>query len=242
MHKVEPDVIEALVRGMSAACAEAGIALVGGETAEMPAVYARGDLDVVGFVTGVVDRSRLLTGAEMVVEVEELDGTLEEGQFGIGQDIAPRAPLPQGLDLEPFLDAVRGRRVTGQVHAGHLSDLEPIPPQVLEIAECLVKAAQGGFGEQTEDLREPIPGARTDSLGPTQHQPLGHGRPEPGSKSFEGHPGPCFIDTLSKTAQAIDVDLEPAARGPADEVHREGQSCLMAHRHRHHRLVRGQRI
>ena len=63
VHKVEPAVIEALVRGMSAACEEAGIALVGGETAEMPAVYAPGDLDVVGFVTGVVDRKKLLTGA-----------------------------------------------------------------------------------------------------------------------------------------------------------------------------------
>ena len=63
VHKVEPAVIESLVRGMSAACAEASIALVGGETAEMPAVYAQGDLDVVGFVTGVVDRGRLLTGA-----------------------------------------------------------------------------------------------------------------------------------------------------------------------------------
>ncbi len=65
VHKVEPAIIEALVRGMSAACEEASIALVGGETAEMPAVYAAGDLDVVGFVTGVVDRSKLLTGAEI---------------------------------------------------------------------------------------------------------------------------------------------------------------------------------
>ncbi len=63
VHKVEPAVIESLVGGMSAACAEAGVALVGGETAEMPAVYSHGDLDVVGFVTGVVDRPKLLTGA-----------------------------------------------------------------------------------------------------------------------------------------------------------------------------------
>ena len=63
LHKVEPAIVEELVRGMSAACEESGIALVGGETAEMPSVYAPGDLDVVGFVTGVVDRSRLLTGA-----------------------------------------------------------------------------------------------------------------------------------------------------------------------------------
>lgn len=66
LHKVEPAIVEELVRGMSAACAESNIALVGGETAEMPSVYAPGDLDVVGFVTGVVDRSQLLTGANIV--------------------------------------------------------------------------------------------------------------------------------------------------------------------------------
>src|SRR5580658_4330932 len=69
LHKVDPSIVEELVRGMSAACAEANIALVGGETAEMPSVYAPGDLDVVGFVTGVVDRSRLLTGASITAEI-----------------------------------------------------------------------------------------------------------------------------------------------------------------------------
>jgi phosphoribosylformylglycinamidine cyclo-ligase len=62
-HKTDPAIVEALVSGMSAACREAGIALVGGETAEMPAVYAEGDLDVVGFITGVVDRDKLISGA-----------------------------------------------------------------------------------------------------------------------------------------------------------------------------------
>jgi phosphoribosylformylglycinamidine cyclo-ligase len=66
VHKVEPRLIEQLVKGMSDACAEAGIALVGGETAEMPAVYAEGELDVVGFVTGVVERAKVLNGASIV--------------------------------------------------------------------------------------------------------------------------------------------------------------------------------
>jgi len=64
-HKTDPAIVEELVRGMSAACVDAGIALVGGETAEMPAVYAEEDLDVVGFVTGVVDRTKLITGADI---------------------------------------------------------------------------------------------------------------------------------------------------------------------------------
>jgi phosphoribosylformylglycinamidine cyclo-ligase len=66
VHHVEPGIIEKLVKGMSEACSEAGIALVGGETAEMPAVYSEGELDVVGFVTGVVEREKLLTGASIV--------------------------------------------------------------------------------------------------------------------------------------------------------------------------------
>lgn len=65
LHKTEPEIVEALVRGMSDACAKAGIALVGGETAEMPAVYAPGELDVVGFVTGVVDRAKLIDGSKI---------------------------------------------------------------------------------------------------------------------------------------------------------------------------------
>jgi phosphoribosylformylglycinamidine cyclo-ligase len=67
-HKIDPMIVEHLVRGMSAACLDAGIALVGGETAEMPSVYAEGDLDVVGFVTGVVDRERMVTGGRIVAD------------------------------------------------------------------------------------------------------------------------------------------------------------------------------
>src|SRR3978361_2214262 len=66
LHKTDPAIVEQLVKGMSAACAEAGIALVGGETAEMPAVYAEGELDVVGFITGVVERDQLITGKDIV--------------------------------------------------------------------------------------------------------------------------------------------------------------------------------
>jgi phosphoribosylformylglycinamidine cyclo-ligase len=65
LHKIEPEIVESLIRGMSDACAEAGIALVGGETAEMPSVYAPSELDVVGFVTGIVDRKKLIDGTNI---------------------------------------------------------------------------------------------------------------------------------------------------------------------------------
>jgi phosphoribosylformylglycinamidine cyclo-ligase len=87
LHKVDPAIVEQLVRGMSAACEESGIALVGGETAEMPSVYAPGDLDVVGFVTGIVDRSKLLTGAHTAPD-DILYGVCSSGLHTNGWSLA----------------------------------------------------------------------------------------------------------------------------------------------------------
>ena len=53
----------AMVEGVAAACRDAGCALIGGETADMPDVYAEGDLDFVGFVVGVVERDAIIDGA-----------------------------------------------------------------------------------------------------------------------------------------------------------------------------------
>lgn len=63
--KIAPATIEAIVQGMAASCAEHGIALVGGETAEMPDTYLRGEHDLVGIVTGVVERNNIIDGCEI---------------------------------------------------------------------------------------------------------------------------------------------------------------------------------
>ena len=62
MGKLEPNVVEQLVDGMSRSCRKAGCALIGGETAEMPGFYAPGEYDLAGFIVGVVDRKNILTG------------------------------------------------------------------------------------------------------------------------------------------------------------------------------------
>ena len=103
MHKVEPAVMEELVRGMSAACVEAEISLVGGETAEMPAVYAKDDLDVVGFVTGVVEREKVLTGAGIVAG-DALYGVNSSGLHTNGWSLARKVLFERGgykIDARP---------------------------------------------------------------------------------------------------------------------------------------------
>src|SRR5262245_50141080 len=57
-----PDVAEQIVTGLARACADNGCALIGGETAEMPGFYAAGEYDVAGFIVGVVEEDRLITG------------------------------------------------------------------------------------------------------------------------------------------------------------------------------------
>src|SRR5262249_24484775 len=62
MGKLEANVVEQLVDGMSRACRKAGCALIGGETAEMSGFYAPGEYDLAGFIVGIVERKNILTG------------------------------------------------------------------------------------------------------------------------------------------------------------------------------------
>src|SRR5437879_7603650 len=65
MGKLEPDVVEQLVEGMSRSCKKAGCALIGGETAEMPGFYPPGEYDLAGFIVGILQRKKLLTGKSL---------------------------------------------------------------------------------------------------------------------------------------------------------------------------------
>jgi phosphoribosylformylglycinamidine cyclo-ligase len=62
VHKLAPEVIAEMVKGVAAGCRLADCALLGGETAEMPDTYAQGDFDMAGFAVGVVERKKIING------------------------------------------------------------------------------------------------------------------------------------------------------------------------------------
>jgi phosphoribosylformylglycinamidine cyclo-ligase len=63
--KLVPDTIASVIEGLARGCKEAGCALIGGETAEMPGFYADGEYDVAGFIVGVVDREKIIDGSRI---------------------------------------------------------------------------------------------------------------------------------------------------------------------------------
>ena len=67
MGKLVPEQVESIARGLAHACREVGCALIGGETAEMPGIYAGGDYDLVGFIVGVVEKERIIMGKAITI-------------------------------------------------------------------------------------------------------------------------------------------------------------------------------
>lgn len=61
--KVIPAKIESIVKGIADGCNQAGCSLIGGETAEMPGMYAEGEYDIAGFTVGIVDKSKMINGS-----------------------------------------------------------------------------------------------------------------------------------------------------------------------------------
>jgi phosphoribosylformylglycinamidine cyclo-ligase len=125
--RLSPDVAESIVSGLAAACRENSCALLGGETAEMPGFYAEGEYDVAGFIVGVVERERLLTG-RTIAAGDVLVGVPSSGLHTNGYSLARRIVFDQ---LKLTTDTVvpeLGRSVGEALLEPHRSYLSMIGP------------------------------------------------------------------------------------------------------------------
>lgn len=94
--KLDPDQGAAIVAGIAAGCREAGCALIGGETAEMPGMYSGGDYDLAGFAVGAAERGQLLPAGD-IAEGDVILGLASSGVHSNGYSLVRRIVALSGL-------------------------------------------------------------------------------------------------------------------------------------------------
>jgi len=106
MSHDDPDRLEQIVEGISDGCLQSGCALLGGETAIMPDIYARDDYDLAGFVVGVVERNRLIDG-KAINEGDILIGIASDGLHSNGFSLVRKVVFENsGLGVDDHVETL----------------------------------------------------------------------------------------------------------------------------------------
>ena len=142
-----PERIADIVKGVSEGCVQAGCALVGGETAEMPGMYAQGEYDIAGFTVGVVEKSKLIDGSK-VKAGDVLVGIASSGVHSNGFSLVRKIVADNCFDLHEVYPEL-SNKLLGEVL---LTPTKIYVRQVLEvIRNCDVHGIShitgGGFDE-----------------------------------------------------------------------------------------------
>jgi phosphoribosylformylglycinamidine cyclo-ligase len=141
---LDPGVAEDVVRGFATACKENGCALVGGEMAEMPDVYGEGDFDLVGTIVGVVDKAKIVDGAD-VAPGDVLLGLPSTGIHTNGYTLA-RTVLFDTYDVDDHVDALGDETIGEALLRVHRSYLDAVQALVdAGVARGLVHVTGGGL-------------------------------------------------------------------------------------------------
>ncbi len=106
----EPAKVEAIVAGVAEGCRQAGCALVGGETAEMPGMYGGGEYDIAGYTTGAVEKSKLIDGSKVEVG-DVLVGIASSGVHSNGFSLVRKIVADAGLSYTDCIPEFGGRRL-----------------------------------------------------------------------------------------------------------------------------------
>lgn len=107
--KVIPSKIESIVKGIADGCNQAGCSLIGGETAEMPGMYSEGEYDIAGFTVGIVDKSKMINGSNIVAG-DTVIGLASSGVHSNGFSLVRKLLLEDaGYSLQQELPELGGR-------------------------------------------------------------------------------------------------------------------------------------
>ena len=131
--RLDTGIAEAVVAGIAEGCRQAGCALIGGETAEMPGLYADGDYDLAGFSVGAAERGAILTG-DRVREGDAILGLASNGVHSNGFSLVRRVVEAAGMDYADEAPFAPGSR---------LGDSLLVPTRIY-VKACLAALGVGG--------------------------------------------------------------------------------------------------
>ena len=133
-----------VIKGIAAGCGQAGCALIGGETAEMPGMYPAGEYDLAGFAVGVVEKRRIIDGSG-IVEGDVVLGLASSGAHSNGYSLIRRIIAVKGVDLSAKL---QGRALSDVILEPTRIYVKPVLKLVRSIAvKGLAHITGGGLLE-----------------------------------------------------------------------------------------------
>lgn len=142
MGKLIPERVESIVKGMAAACRDVDCALIGGETAEMPGIYAEEDYDLAGFILGVVEKSQRLDQRQIRTG-DVLLALPSSGLHTNGYSLARKIFGVEPSVLDSYCPEL-GRTLGEELLEPHRCYYRQIKP-VLRLAKGLAHITGGGF-------------------------------------------------------------------------------------------------
>jgi phosphoribosylformylglycinamidine cyclo-ligase len=142
MGKLVPEKVESIVKGLARACRDVGCALIGGETAEMPGIYTGEDFDLVGFIIGVVEKSKIIIG-ETIEAGDAIIGLPSSGLHTNGFSLVRQifGNTPSALNsYYPELGRTLGQELL-EPHRCYFNQLKSLLPYIRGLAHI----TQGGL-------------------------------------------------------------------------------------------------
>lgn len=152
--KLDPKIAEKVIEGLADACKHNGCALIGGETAEMPGFYADGEYDLAGFILGVVERDRIITG-QSVEPGDIIIGLPSTGLHTNGYSLARKLMFEvAGYTHDTYVNEMKGK-VGNELMKTHRS-YWPIVKKLVA-GDCVSAMAHITGGGVTENLPRVLP-------------------------------------------------------------------------------------